>query len=320
MSLREHTAARRADPPATGGLVFDRRHRVPVTLDGKSAGVTPLTVPTSQRPHSLRIARGGYLPRNGYHHHRHPAGPHADGALARLAPPRRVATPSPSRPAAPRTTSTPRAASPLAASPPAAPVGEADTTARTAGLLVESRPAGARVTLDDGSRRYPLTLNTVGVGEHSIAIERPGYRPWAASVTVAAVPATASPPRSSNSTGPRRHLWKRYWLWKTGLFYRGSAAGAEGTTAGEVVFTPACPAIRNPHRPVLLRADRDDDVRRDRQLLGSPDDVESRKPQVAGFIIRDESPMPAIGARAARSATTSRRTASSPFRTSTHVR
>jgi hypothetical protein len=32
----------------------------------------------------------------------------------------------------------------------------------------------------------PLTLNTVGVGEHRVTIERPGYRPWASSVTIAA--------------------------------------------------------------------------------------------------------------------------------------
>ena len=77
-----------------------------------------------------------------------------------------------------------------------------------------------------------------------------------------------------------------------GTFYRGSAAGAEGEARGEVVFntsmtgyqevltdpsyagqivTMTCPEIGN---------------------YGiAADDAESREPQVAGFIIRDESPV-----------------------------
>jgi carbamoyl-phosphate synthase small subunit len=77
-----------------------------------------------------------------------------------------------------------------------------------------------------------------------------------------------------------------------GTWYRGVAAGAEGEARGEVVFntsmtgyqevltdpsyagqivTMTCPEIGN--------------------YGVSPDDVESRAPQVAGFIVRDESPM-----------------------------
>jgi carbamoyl-phosphate synthase small subunit len=77
-----------------------------------------------------------------------------------------------------------------------------------------------------------------------------------------------------------------------GTFFRGQAAGAEGDTAGEVVFntsmtgyqevltdpsyagqivTMTCPEIGN--------------------YGVSTEDVESRRPQVAGFIIRDESPV-----------------------------
>ena len=77
-----------------------------------------------------------------------------------------------------------------------------------------------------------------------------------------------------------------------GTFFRGDAAGAEGEARGEVVFntsmtgyqevltdpsyagqivTMTCPEIGN--------------------YGVSPEDVESRSPQVAGFIIRDESPM-----------------------------
>jgi carbamoyl-phosphate synthase small subunit len=77
-----------------------------------------------------------------------------------------------------------------------------------------------------------------------------------------------------------------------GTWFRGDAAGAEGEARGEVVFntsmtgyqevltdpsyagqivTMTCPEIGN--------------------YGVSPEDVESRAPQVAGFIIRDESPM-----------------------------
>jgi carbamoyl-phosphate synthase small subunit len=77
-----------------------------------------------------------------------------------------------------------------------------------------------------------------------------------------------------------------------GTFFRGEAAGAEGEARGEVVFntsmtgyqevltdpsyagqivTMTCPEIGN--------------------YGVSPEDVESRAPQVAGFILRDESPM-----------------------------
>ena len=77
-----------------------------------------------------------------------------------------------------------------------------------------------------------------------------------------------------------------------GTWFRGAAAGAEGEARGEVVFntsmtgyqeiltdpsysgqivTMTCPEIGN--------------------YGVSPDDVESRAPQVAGFILRDESPV-----------------------------
>src|SRR5438034_10617147 len=79
---------------------------------------------------------------------------------------------------------------------------------------------------------------------------------------------------------------------ENGTFYRGVAAGAEGEARGEVVFntsmtgyqevltdpsyagqivTMTCPEIGN--------------------YGVSPNDVESRAPQVAGFIVRDESPV-----------------------------
>src|SRR2546427_5151286 len=77
-----------------------------------------------------------------------------------------------------------------------------------------------------------------------------------------------------------------------GTLYRGSAAGAEGQARGEVVFNTSMTGYQ--------------EVLTDPSYAGqivtmtcaeignygvSSEDVESRKPQVAGFIIRDESPV-----------------------------
>jgi len=77
-----------------------------------------------------------------------------------------------------------------------------------------------------------------------------------------------------------------------GTWFRGAAAGAVGEAGGEVVFNTSMTGYQ--------------EVLTDPSYAGqivtmtcaeignygvSPDDVESRKPQVAGFIIRDESPV-----------------------------
>jgi carbamoyl-phosphate synthase small subunit len=77
-----------------------------------------------------------------------------------------------------------------------------------------------------------------------------------------------------------------------GTLFRGLSAGAEGETGGEVVFNTSMTGYQ--------------EVLTDPSYAGqivtmtcaeignygvSPDDVESRKPQVAGFIIRDQSPV-----------------------------
>src|SRR5262245_14163996 len=79
---------------------------------------------------------------------------------------------------------------------------------------------------------------------------------------------------------------------ESGTFYKGLSAGAEGEARGEVVFNTSMTGYQ--------------EVLTDPSYAGqivtmtcaeignygvSPDDVESRQPQVAGFIIRDESPV-----------------------------
>jgi carbamoyl-phosphate synthase small subunit len=79
---------------------------------------------------------------------------------------------------------------------------------------------------------------------------------------------------------------------ENGTVYRGLSAGAEGETAGEVVFNTSMTG----YQEVLT------DPSYAGQIVAmtcaeignygvSRDDVESRKPHVAGFIIRDESPV-----------------------------
>ena len=77
-----------------------------------------------------------------------------------------------------------------------------------------------------------------------------------------------------------------------GTWYRGVAAGAEGEARGEVVFNTSMTG----YQEVLT------DPSYSGQIVTmtcpeignygvSPDDVESREPQVAGFVMREESPV-----------------------------
>src|SRR4029078_5823499 len=79
---------------------------------------------------------------------------------------------------------------------------------------------------------------------------------------------------------------------ENGTFYRGRAAGAEGEAQGEVVFNTSMTG----YQEVLTDPSYAGEiVAMPCAEIGncgvSPDDVESRGPQVAGFIIRDESPV-----------------------------
>src|SRR5262245_36801090 len=79
---------------------------------------------------------------------------------------------------------------------------------------------------------------------------------------------------------------------ENGTFYKGRAAGAEGEARGEVVFNTSMTGyqevLTDPSYAGQI-------VTMTSAEIGnygvSPEDVESRKPQVAGFIIRDESPV-----------------------------
>src|SRR5215471_15235966 len=79
---------------------------------------------------------------------------------------------------------------------------------------------------------------------------------------------------------------------ENGTFYKGRAAGAEGEARGEVVFNTSMTG----YQEVLTDPSYSGQiVTMTSAEIGnygiSPDDVESRHPQVAGFIVRNESPV-----------------------------
>jgi hypothetical protein len=64
----------------------------------------------------------------------------------------------------------------------------ATTGARLTGALaVDSRPAGARVFVDDKAvGTTPMAMPSVSAGSHVIRLEHDGYRHWSSSVRIIA--------------------------------------------------------------------------------------------------------------------------------------
>jgi len=78
-----------------------------------------------------------------------------------------------------------------------------------------------------------------------------------------------------------------------GRVFRGEALGAAGESHGEVVFKHVHDRLPgDPHRPVVPGADGLHDLSPDRQLRHQPEDVESRRPWLAGFIVKEACPFP----------------------------
>jgi serine/threonine-protein kinase len=138
-----------------------------VFVDGREYGRTPVAIrDLSRGAHRVRLVRDGYAPAE-----------------------RRVVI-TPSRPAqsivvplaAPRATASRGTRSTIPA--PSSPA----TMGRYSGdLVIESKPPGAKVYLDNKlAGTTPLSLPMVPAGSHAVRLERDGYRRWSASVRVVA--------------------------------------------------------------------------------------------------------------------------------------
>jgi serine/threonine-protein kinase len=143
-------------------LVRSRPAGARVAVDGKDYGITPAAVRDLARgAHRVKITRDGYVPLE-----------------------RRVVISS-SQPVHSMTVALVRM---RAAAPAAAAATAGSAAARLSGALaVDSRPAGARIFVDDKEvGTTPMALPSVSVGLHVIRLEHEGYRRWSSSVRIIA--------------------------------------------------------------------------------------------------------------------------------------
>jgi hypothetical protein len=159
-----------AGPTAAGRLlVRSTPAGARVFVDGDEVGETPVTMrEITPGAHTIRVMHDGYVPQE-----------------------RRVVI-SAVEPAASLTFELAR---PRTAAPAPARVSPAPPTPATPGtlgrytgaLVVESRPAGARVFLDGRPvGTTPVTVTDVDAGEHAVRLELDGFNRWTASVRVVA--------------------------------------------------------------------------------------------------------------------------------------
>lgn len=148
-----------AAPRSVGRLVIGSTPSgARVLVDGRDRGVTPLILrDIAWGAYTVRLQRDGYAPEE-----------------------RRVVV-SDARPAVTMTLSLTRAA------PPKETGRTSDPRQLAGALMVDSRPSGASVFVDDRLvGTTPLLLDPLDVGEHRVRIEGDGYRRWTSSVRIVA--------------------------------------------------------------------------------------------------------------------------------------
>ena len=135
----------------------------------------------------------------------------------------------------------------------------------------------------------PVTIPDVRVGLARRAPRVTGYRRWSSSIRVVA----GERERVAASLEEEAAAMNAVLALEDGTWFRGTAAGAAGRG-------PRRGRVQHEHdrlpgsadRSLLRRADRHDDRRRRSATTACrDDDVESRAPQVAGFIMREASPV-----------------------------
>jgi len=138
-----------------------------VFVDGREHGRTPVAIRDLTRgTHRVRLVHDGYAPAE------------RRVVITRSRPAQSIVVPL----AAPRATASRGTASPIPA--PSTPA----TMGRYSGdLVIESKPPGAKVYVDNKlAGTTPLSVPNVPAGSHAVRLERDGYRRWSSSVRVVA--------------------------------------------------------------------------------------------------------------------------------------
>lgn len=151
-------------PPAAGRiLVRTTPAGARVEVDGRDYGVTPAAIrELANGTHHVRVTRDGYVPVE-----------------------RRVVITA-SQPAQSLTVPMDRARA-SAAETQAPPLAAGGIERFVGTLVVESRPAGAKVYVDGRLvGNTPVSVGNVRAGEHAVRLEHDGYRRWSSSVRVVA--------------------------------------------------------------------------------------------------------------------------------------
>lgn len=159
----------RAAAPAARVTVRSAPSGARITVDGRDVGTTPLTLDgLSRGAHVLRIAHQGYVTTQ--RRVRIGATQTAQAIEVALEATRPARPAAASSPAPDRTSGVPADA----------------RGAKVGSLMVDSRPAGARVFVDGKMvGTTPMLLDAVDAGDHTVRLELDGFSPWTSTSKVA---------------------------------------------------------------------------------------------------------------------------------------
>jgi hypothetical protein len=128
-----------------------------VTIDGRDAGITPLTTTLSPGSHLVRLAHQGYV-----------------GVDRRV----RIGSTQPAQPIDVELVARPTRENAAATAVPEHASGS---------LVLDSRPTGARVFVDEALvGTTPLQIDAITSGDHAVRFELDGFGPWSTTARVAA--------------------------------------------------------------------------------------------------------------------------------------
>ena len=171
-------AANAAKPPSSGAATVPPLPS-PSSSPGSTSAATPDTGRGSARPGGAAPPPGNSTPSSASRAAKAPASSASDTSSARN---RREKTRAAKRQEKARGATAPTRA-PAAASTRPGTRGETFE----GGLVVISRPDGARVLVDGHAvGTTPLTMKALSAGSHAVRLEKDGYAPWSASVQVVA--------------------------------------------------------------------------------------------------------------------------------------